>query len=93
MTTHLGSRSQASLGEYVKKVQNFVELTQANKDYPQKVLELEIESFALKKQLARELQELYRDQKVIFTEYKKGSSTFLVRKFNQKTNQPGSMDK
>ena len=59
-----------------------MELTKANKDYPHKVLELQIESFALKKQLAKELQELYKDQKVIFTEYKKGTSTFLVRKFN-----------
>lgn len=80
----MGTRSQQSLSEYVQKVQNFVELTKANKDYPHKVLELEIESFALKKQLAKELQELYKDQKVIFTEYKKGTSTFLVRKFNQK---------
>lgn len=65
-------------------MQSFVELTTANADYPHKVLELEIESFALKKQLAKELQELYREKRVIFTEYKKGTSTFLVRRWYQK---------
>jgi hypothetical protein len=46
-----------------------------------KVLELDIESFALKKQLARNLFDLYRDQRIIFTEYKKGSNLFTVRKW------------
>jgi DNA polymerase III delta subunit len=65
-------------------VQDFVELTKAIDSYEHKVLELDIESLALKKQLARELSELYKDQRVIFTEYKKGSSTFTVRKWYQK---------
>lgn len=47
------------------------------------LLELNIESYALKKQLARELFDLYKDQRLIFTEYKKGSDLFTVRKWRQ----------
>lgn len=65
---------------YVKKVQNFVELSKKD-DNQYKVMELEIESFALKKQLARELYDLYSGQRIIFTEYKKGSSIFTVKKW------------
>ena len=46
-----------------------------------KSLELNIESQALKKQLARELFELYGNKRIIFTEYKKDSSLFLVRRW------------
>ena len=78
--THLGTKSTQTLESYVKKVQNFVEL--AKKDANQtKVLELDIESFALKKQLARELYDIYRGQRIIFTEYKKGSRIFTVKKW------------
>jgi hypothetical protein len=78
--THLGSQSTKTLKEYVSKVQNFVELSKKNENQYQ-VLELTIESFALKKQLARELSDLYSEQRIIFTEYKKGSDLFTVRKW------------
>ena len=46
-----------------------------------KSVELHIDSMALKKQLARELFELYGNKRIIFTEYKKDSSLFLVRRW------------
>lgn len=47
-------------------------------------MELEIESYALKKQLAKELFLMYKDQNLIYTEYKKGSSTFTVKKWKSR---------
>ena len=47
------------------------------------MLELKIESEALKKELARELNKLFKDQRIIFTEFKKGSNSFLVKKWAQ----------
>ena len=84
--THLGTKSTQTLESYVKKVQNFVEL--AKKDANQtKVLELDIESFALKKQLAKDLYDMYNEQRIIYVEYKKGSSTFTVRKWRTRGDQ------
>ena len=57
--THLGTQSTTNLDTYVKKVQHFVEKCKIE---PQPILELEIESYALKKQLAKELHLLYKDQ-------------------------------
>lgn len=52
-----------------------------------KVLELSINSLALKKQLAKELFELYSETRLIFTEYKKDSNIFTVRRWrDQKQN-------
>ena len=57
-----------------------MELAQKNPGSPDyKIKSIEIESYALKRQLARELMDLYRDQNLIYTEYKKGSSTFNVK--------------
>jgi hypothetical protein len=47
------------------------------------VLKLDIESHALKKQLAKELYDLYHEQQVLVTEYNKqrtdGSNAFTVK--------------
>ena len=43
------------------------------------MLQLEIESHALKKQLAKELSDLYQEENIIFTEYKRGSTTFTIK--------------
>lgn len=42
----------------------------------------------MKKQLAKELYDLYKEQNIIFTEYKKGSNVFKIKKWKQKTQQP-----
>lgn len=64
---HLSLQSRKSLSDYINKVQHFIELTNQNMgtgidlgDVP-KVLELKIESLALKKQLAKELFDMYKD--------------------------------
>lgn len=83
--THLGSKSSQSLDELISKVQNFVEKVKLDVNN-QHCLELEIESFALKKQLATNIHNIYKDQGIVYCEYKKGTSTFTVKKW--KSNNP-----
>ena len=46
--THLGTQSQSTLEDHLKKVQNWVELTKVDIDKQHNMV-LEIESYALKK--------------------------------------------
>jgi hypothetical protein len=65
---------------YLNKVKHFVEISR--KDFnQQKELKLEIESFALRKQLAKELLDIYKEERIIYTDYSKGSNTFTVKKW------------
>jgi hypothetical protein len=80
--THLGSLSQKTLQSYLAEVKNFVDVARNDPAQP-KVLKLEIESHALKKQLAKELYDLYHEQQILVTEYNKqrteGANTFTVK--------------
>lgn len=58
--THLGSQSSQTLDSLVSKVQHFVEKAKLDTNN-QHNLTLEIESFALKRQLAAQLTQMYRD--------------------------------
>ncbi len=66
----------------MNKVKHFVEISR--KDFnQQKELKLEIESFALRKQLAKELMDIYKEERIIYTDFSKGSNTFTVKKWKQ----------
>lgn len=61
--TSIGSKSAKSLDDYIRKVQNFIIL--ANKSDKPLVLDLNIESYALRRKLSQSLQTLYKDRNVI----------------------------
>ena len=44
-------------------------------------MEIRIESYALRRKLSQELQFIYKDRSLIFTEFSKGSPIFTVRKY------------
>ena len=77
--TSIGSTSQTSLDDYVRKVANFAVLAQTREDFP--MMEIKIESFALRRKLSQELQFIYKDRNLIFTEFSKASPIFPVRKY------------
>ena len=48
------------------------------------MLEIEIESFALRRRLSQELQAFYKDTNLIFTQFSKANPIFTVRKWRPK---------
>ena len=48
------------------------------------LLEIEIESFALRRRLSQELQSFYKESNLIFTQFSKASPIFTVRKWRPK---------
>jgi len=48
------------------------------------LLEINIESFALRRRLSQELQSFYKESNLIFTQFSKASPTFSVRKWRPK---------
>ena len=64
--------------DYIRKVANFAVLAQQREDWP--VLEINIESFALRRKLSQELAAIYKDSNMIFTSFSKASPIFTVRK-------------
>ena len=48
------------------------------------LLEIEIESFALRRRLSQELQAFYKDANLIFTQFSKATPIFTVRKWRPK---------
>jgi phage terminase large subunit len=65
--TSIGSKSTSSLEDYIRKVQNFVMMTQKSDDWL--ILELNIESYALRRRLSQALQIMYKDRNAIFTQF------------------------
>lgn len=65
--TTVGTRSTNALDDYIRKVQNFAVLCQRSDDFL--VLELDIESYALRRKLSQALQNLYADRNVIQTQF------------------------
>lgn len=80
--TSLGSTSQKSLSDYMRKVANFIQLARKSDD--NLVLDLKVESYALRRKLSNELQYLYKDRNLIFTQFSKSSQIFTVRKWKAK---------
>ena len=83
MWTHIGQARLDEIQGYVERVRQFIKSCQSD-DEEYKVLELEIPSLVIRKKLSRELADLYRDQRIIYTEYDQVGSRFTVRKW--KTN-------
>ena len=82
----IGSTSKTSLEDYIRKVANFAVLAQNRSDWP--VLEINIESYALRRKLSQELQAIYNNRNMIFTSFSKASPIFTVRKYK-----PGERDR
>ena len=61
----IGTSSQASLKEYIRAVANFAQLIKTTEQML--LLEIYIESFALRRRLSQELQGFYKDTNLIFT--------------------------
>ena len=77
--TSIGSTSRTSLEDYIRKVANFAVLAQNSDDWP--VLEIKIDSYALRRKLSQELQAIYNNRNMIFTNFSKASPIFTVRKY------------
>ena len=80
--TSLGCQSQKSLQDYLRKVANFIQLARQTDD--QLVLDLKIDSYALRRKLSQELFVLYKDRNIIFTQFSKNSPIFSIRKWKAK---------
>ena len=78
----IGSTSKAQLKDYTRAVANFAQLVQQSDDMF--LLEIHIESFALRRRLSQELQSFYKDSNLIFTQFSKASNIFTVRKWRPK---------
>jgi hypothetical protein len=78
----IGTASQAKLKAYIRAVANFAQLVQVSEDML--LLEIEIESFALRRRLSQELQSCYKETNLIFTQFSKASPIFTVRKWRPK---------
>ena len=78
----IGLTSKAQLRQYIRAVANFAYLVQTSEDMF--LLEIEIESFALRRRLSQELQSFYKDSNLIFTQFSKASPIFTVRKWRPK---------
>lgn len=61
---------------------NFAQLIQTSDDIF--LLEIFIESFALRRRLSQELQSFYKDSNLIFTQFSKANPVFTVRKWRPK---------
>ena len=86
--TSLGCNSQKSLQDYLRKVANFVQLAKQTDDNI--VLDLKIESYALRRKLSQELLFQYKDRNLIFTQFSKSSPIFSVRKWKAKSDEQES---
>ena len=75
----IGETSQKTLEDHIRKVANFAVLAQNRQDWP--VLEINIESYALRRKLSQELAAIYKDRNMIFTSFAKASPVFTVRKY------------
>jgi diadenosine tetraphosphate (Ap4A) HIT family hydrolase len=75
--TKLGSTSQALLDSYIRKVHNFFSLQKKTTDLL--VLELDIESYALRRRLQQVLQGIYRNKGGIYTNFQRTAPKFVVK--------------
>lgn len=80
--THLGDSSQALLTQLLEQVDKFVADTKDSNKNEQLVLE--VKSHALKRQLSRDIQNKYKEQGNIYCEFKKGSDSYVIKKWWKK---------
>ena len=83
--THLGKTSSDNLKILLEKVDDFVRKTKDSTK--NEILQLDVDSYALKRQLARDISNKYKEQGNIYTEFKKNSNVFTIKKwFKKNTN-------
>ena len=85
--THMGNNSQELLIQSMLFVDKFVEDT--NKSTKNEQTVLSVKSQALKRQLAREVAIKYKESANLFTEFKKNSDQFIIKRW-YKRNQVSS---
>jgi hypothetical protein len=81
----MGKTSATKLENLMKQVDEFV--VQAKANSKNNLLTLKVESYALKRQLAREIFSKYKNDN-FFTEYKKSGDDFVVKKWAVRNNPP-----
>jgi hypothetical protein len=80
----MGKTSQEQLVAHMAAVDKFVEDT--NKSAKNEQMILNVKSHALKRQLAKEIAIKYKESANIFTEFKKNSDSFIVKRWAKRTN-------
>ena len=81
----MGKSSQELLVQYMLAVDKFVEDTAKSTKNEQTVLN--VKSQALKRQLAKEAALKYKESANLFTEFKKNSDQFTVKRWYKRSNQ------
>ena len=79
---HLGESSKALLTQRMEAVDKFVLDTNASTKNEQ--LTLEVQSYALKRQLAKEVAIKYKESANLYTEYSKDNYAFVVKRWARK---------
>ena len=80
----MGKTSQEQLVAQMAAVDKFVEDT--NKSAKNEQMIFNVKSHALKRQLAKEVAIKYKESANIFTEFKKNSDSFIVKRWAKRTN-------
>jgi hypothetical protein len=80
----MGKTSQEQLVAQKAAVDKFVEDT--NKSAKNEQMILNVKSHALKRQLAKEVAIKHKESANIFTEFKKNSDSFIVKRWAKRTN-------
>ena len=82
--THLGTTSQQEQVVQMEAVDKFVECTNASTKNEQHILS--IKSYALRRQLAKDVATKYRESANIYTEFKKNSDVFIIKRWAKRNN-------
>ncbi len=89
--THLGKTSQGLLTQHMLAVDKFVEDTQKSTKNEQ--MQLSIQSHALKRSLAREVAIKYKESANLFTDFKKTSDAFIIKRWYKRNNNSSAAQK
>lgn len=84
--THIGKTSKEQLELHLKTIDEFIEKVK-DSDSNEK-LDLTVPSYALKRDLGKKVNAKYMGQN-IFSEFKKGTDTFTVKKWKNRNNPTG----
>lgn len=84
--TQLGSASQTLLVELLQKIGEFIEATKESQK--NEIISLDVKSYALRRQLAREVGLKYKG--AVFTEFKKSTEQFTIKKWFKRNENKGA---
>jgi hypothetical protein len=85
---HMGDTSEELLAQHMREVDKFVERTSGSTRNEQ--MSLKIKSQALKRALAKEIAIKYKESANLFTEFKKDTEYFNIKKWAQRINTGGT---